>query len=192
VKTVLSRVQEHHAAGADHVCIQVLSDDFQDFPDTRTSRASFSHPPQVEMSPTSNVLLPCSGAACCATTAARKKFAEVDNSKPLTSARELRGQFSDLALKQLIIFLSIRKHAAEPGMKLPRTRLPRNINGIGSVDPAAGKYKDAILRRDYKSRPAFRSRQVQWVTPRRQNRLAPVAVTSSSAASKLAASSNAR
>src|SRR5712671_3480671 len=82
-------------------------------------------------------------------------FAEADNSKPLASARQLRGQFSDLALKQPIIFLSIRKHAAEPGMKLPRTRLLRNINGIGSIDPAAGKYKDAILRCDYKSCQLF-------------------------------------
>src|SRR5882757_6492342 len=82
-------------------------------------------------------------------------FAEADNSKPLSSARELSGQFSDLALKQPIIFLSIRKHAAEPGMKLPRAGLPRNIHGIGGVDPAAGKYKDAILRRDYKSRQLF-------------------------------------
>jgi probable F420-dependent oxidoreductase len=30
LKTVLSRVQEHHAAGADHVCIQVLPEDSRD------------------------------------------------------------------------------------------------------------------------------------------------------------------
>ena len=41
-------------------------------------------------------------------------------------------------------------------MKLPRTRLLRNINGVGGIDPAAGKYyKDATLRRDYKSRQIF-------------------------------------
>ncbi len=40
-------------------------------------------------------------------------------------------------------------------MKLPRTRLLRNINGVGGIDPAAGKYKDAILRCDYKSRQLF-------------------------------------
>src|SRR5712675_1283303 len=82
-------------------------------------------------------------------------FAEADNSKPLASACQLRGQFSDLALKQLIPFLSVRKHAAEPGMKLPRAGLPGNIDGIGGIDPAAGKYNDAILRRDYKSRQVF-------------------------------------
>ena len=82
-------------------------------------------------------------------------FAEADNSKPLASARQLRGQFSDLALKQPIIFLSVGKHAAEPRMKLPRTRLPRNIQRVGGVDSTAGKYKDAILRRDYKSRELF-------------------------------------
>jgi probable F420-dependent oxidoreductase len=32
VKTVLNRVQEHHAAGADHVCIQALTDDSKAFP----------------------------------------------------------------------------------------------------------------------------------------------------------------
>jgi probable F420-dependent oxidoreductase len=32
LKTVLSRVQEHHSAGADHVCIQVLTDDSKTFP----------------------------------------------------------------------------------------------------------------------------------------------------------------
>lgn len=32
VKTVLNRVQEHRAAGADHVCIQVLTDDSNTFP----------------------------------------------------------------------------------------------------------------------------------------------------------------
>lgn len=32
LKTVLGRIQEHHAAGADHVCIQVLTDDSKTFP----------------------------------------------------------------------------------------------------------------------------------------------------------------
>jgi probable F420-dependent oxidoreductase len=32
LKTVLNRIQEHHAAGADHVCIQVLTDDAKTFP----------------------------------------------------------------------------------------------------------------------------------------------------------------
>jgi probable F420-dependent oxidoreductase len=32
LKTVLSRLREHHAAGADHVCIQVLTDDLKAFP----------------------------------------------------------------------------------------------------------------------------------------------------------------
>jgi probable F420-dependent oxidoreductase len=32
LKTVVSRIQEHHAAGADHVCIQVLTDDSKTFP----------------------------------------------------------------------------------------------------------------------------------------------------------------
>jgi probable F420-dependent oxidoreductase len=32
LKTVLNRIQEHHAAGADHVCIQVLADDSKAFP----------------------------------------------------------------------------------------------------------------------------------------------------------------
>src|SRR6266481_628225 len=32
LKTVLNRVQEHHAAGADHVCVQVLTDDSKTFP----------------------------------------------------------------------------------------------------------------------------------------------------------------
>jgi probable F420-dependent oxidoreductase len=32
LKTVLSRIQEHHSAGADHVCIQVLTDDSKTFP----------------------------------------------------------------------------------------------------------------------------------------------------------------
>jgi probable F420-dependent oxidoreductase len=32
LKTVLNRVQEHHAAGADHVCIQVLTNDSKTFP----------------------------------------------------------------------------------------------------------------------------------------------------------------
>jgi probable F420-dependent oxidoreductase len=32
LKTVLNRVREHHAAGADHVCIQVLTDDSRTFP----------------------------------------------------------------------------------------------------------------------------------------------------------------
>src|ERR1700688_2453562 len=32
LKTVLSRVQEHHSAGADHVCIQVVTDDPKTFP----------------------------------------------------------------------------------------------------------------------------------------------------------------
>ena len=32
LKTVLNRIQEHHAAGADHVCIQVLTNDSKTFP----------------------------------------------------------------------------------------------------------------------------------------------------------------
>lgn len=32
LKTVLSRIREHHAAGADHVCIQVVTDDAKTFP----------------------------------------------------------------------------------------------------------------------------------------------------------------
>jgi probable F420-dependent oxidoreductase len=32
LNTVLSRIQQHHAAGADHVCIQVLTDDSKTFP----------------------------------------------------------------------------------------------------------------------------------------------------------------
>jgi probable F420-dependent oxidoreductase len=32
LKTVLDRIREHHAAGADHVCIQVLTDDSKTFP----------------------------------------------------------------------------------------------------------------------------------------------------------------
>jgi probable F420-dependent oxidoreductase len=32
LKTVVSRIQEHHAAGADHVCIQVLTGDSKTFP----------------------------------------------------------------------------------------------------------------------------------------------------------------
>jgi 2-methylisocitrate lyase-like PEP mutase family enzyme len=32
VKTVLSRVDEHRSAGADHVCIQVLTESEQEFP----------------------------------------------------------------------------------------------------------------------------------------------------------------
>jgi 2-methylisocitrate lyase-like PEP mutase family enzyme len=32
LNTVLSRIREHHAAGADHVCIQVLTDDSKTFP----------------------------------------------------------------------------------------------------------------------------------------------------------------
>jgi probable F420-dependent oxidoreductase len=32
LKTVVSRIQEHHAAGADHVCIQVITDDSKTFP----------------------------------------------------------------------------------------------------------------------------------------------------------------
>ena len=32
LKTVLNRIREHHAAGADHVCIQVLTDDSKIFP----------------------------------------------------------------------------------------------------------------------------------------------------------------
>jgi probable F420-dependent oxidoreductase len=32
LKTVLNRIREHHAAGADHVCIQVLTDDSKTFP----------------------------------------------------------------------------------------------------------------------------------------------------------------
>src|SRR5262249_22983244 len=32
LKTVLNRVREHHSAGADHVCIQVLTDDSKTFP----------------------------------------------------------------------------------------------------------------------------------------------------------------
>jgi probable F420-dependent oxidoreductase len=32
LKTVMSRIREHHAAGADHVCIQVVTDDSKTFP----------------------------------------------------------------------------------------------------------------------------------------------------------------
>jgi probable F420-dependent oxidoreductase len=32
LKAVLSRIREHHSAGADHVCIQVLTDDSKTFP----------------------------------------------------------------------------------------------------------------------------------------------------------------
>lgn len=32
LKTVLNRIQEHHSAGADHVCLQVLTEDPQTFP----------------------------------------------------------------------------------------------------------------------------------------------------------------
>jgi probable F420-dependent oxidoreductase len=32
LKTVVRRIQEHHAAGADHVCIQVITDDSKTFP----------------------------------------------------------------------------------------------------------------------------------------------------------------
>lgn len=32
LKTVISRIQEHHSAGADHVCIQMLTDDSKTFP----------------------------------------------------------------------------------------------------------------------------------------------------------------
>jgi probable F420-dependent oxidoreductase len=32
LKTVLNRIREHHSAGADHVCIQVLTDDSKTFP----------------------------------------------------------------------------------------------------------------------------------------------------------------
>jgi probable F420-dependent oxidoreductase len=32
LKTVMGRIREHHAAGADHVCIQVLTDDSKTFP----------------------------------------------------------------------------------------------------------------------------------------------------------------
>ena len=32
LKTVVNRVKEHHAAGADHVCIQVVTDDSKTFP----------------------------------------------------------------------------------------------------------------------------------------------------------------
>ncbi|HEY4816794.1 MAG TPA: LLM class F420-dependent oxidoreductase [Candidatus Acidoferrum sp.] len=32
LKTVLNRIQEHHAAGADHVCIQLVTDDSKTFP----------------------------------------------------------------------------------------------------------------------------------------------------------------
>ena len=32
LKAVLNRIREHHAAGADHVCIQVLTDDAKTFP----------------------------------------------------------------------------------------------------------------------------------------------------------------
>jgi probable F420-dependent oxidoreductase len=32
LKTVLGRIREHHSAGADHVCIQVLTDDSKTFP----------------------------------------------------------------------------------------------------------------------------------------------------------------
>ena len=32
LKTVVSRIREHHAAGADHVCVQALTDDSKTFP----------------------------------------------------------------------------------------------------------------------------------------------------------------
>jgi hypothetical protein len=32
LKTVLNRIHEHHSAGADHVCIQVLTADPKTFP----------------------------------------------------------------------------------------------------------------------------------------------------------------
>jgi probable F420-dependent oxidoreductase len=32
LKTVVSRIREHHAAGADHLCVQVLTDDSKTFP----------------------------------------------------------------------------------------------------------------------------------------------------------------
>jgi probable F420-dependent oxidoreductase len=32
VKSVMARIREHHSAGADHVCIQVLTDDSKGFP----------------------------------------------------------------------------------------------------------------------------------------------------------------
>jgi probable F420-dependent oxidoreductase len=32
LKTVLNRIREHHSAGADHVCIQVLTEDAKTFP----------------------------------------------------------------------------------------------------------------------------------------------------------------
>jgi probable F420-dependent oxidoreductase len=32
LKTVMNRVNEHHAAGADHVCVQVLTDDARTLP----------------------------------------------------------------------------------------------------------------------------------------------------------------
>jgi hypothetical protein len=32
LKLVMNRIREHHSAGADHVCIQVLTDDSKTFP----------------------------------------------------------------------------------------------------------------------------------------------------------------
>jgi hypothetical protein len=42
LKAVLSRIEEHRSAGADHVCIQVLTEGQQDFPlsESRTIAAA--------------------------------------------------------------------------------------------------------------------------------------------------------
>jgi hypothetical protein len=42
MKIVLSRIKEHRSAGADHVCIQILTGDQQDFPlsESRTIAAA--------------------------------------------------------------------------------------------------------------------------------------------------------
>jgi probable F420-dependent oxidoreductase len=46
LKTVLKRVQEHHAAGADHVCIQVLTDDSKTFPIREYRELASAIPPK--------------------------------------------------------------------------------------------------------------------------------------------------
>jgi 2-methylisocitrate lyase-like PEP mutase family enzyme len=44
LKAVLSRIEEHHSAGADHVCIQVLTEGQEDFPlsESRTIAAALA------------------------------------------------------------------------------------------------------------------------------------------------------
>src|SRR5882762_8627393 len=79
--------------------------------------------------------------------------------KPLGSQRELRGKLSHLALKQFVILPTIREHTAQTGMNLSRARLPRNLQRIGGIDPAARKNKDAIAggcAADGRERGSFR------------------------------------